>query len=154
LFFKGMGRGRQGIMDSVGWLIFALGALVVLLILLAAVIAIALNVSRKRKASLELVSGAQGEVWPPPPVLQAPEVDEISEPPKPRTPYFAVIVLIWGMFLAQVVFEVLGNYIGASIFQYGSVALGIFLVTRNDRAATINGTAVLLIFIRYIIESA
>jgi len=141
-------------MDSVGWLILALGALVVLLILLTAVIAIALNVSRKIKAASELVSGAQGEVWPPPPVSQAAEIDEILEPPKPRTPYFAMIVLIWGMFLAQVAFEILGNDIGASIFRYGSVALGIFLVTRNDRAATINGTAVLLIFIRYIIETA
>ena len=77
--------------------------------------------------------------WPPAPNA-APPVGTTPSPNRAaRTPYLTVILVMWGVTIAQFILQAVGLGSVGKLFGFIGFVLAVYLVSRRDRAATING---------------
>lgn len=79
------------------------------------------------------------ETWPPVPDGTPPPGADLPQGAAPRTPFLTVICVMWGVTLGQFALQVFWPGIIAIVCGLVGFGLAVFLLTRADRAAKING---------------
>jgi len=78
------------------------------------------------------------QVWPPAP--NASVTAGGSDPSKKPKPYLAVILVMWASTIGQFFLQsVMGLDLFGKLFGFSGFVLAVFLVTRQEKAARING---------------
>ena len=138
-----------------GWLATPIVIFLLLLIVLAVAIAYALKESRKviaKEVEPEFVEPefSEEETWPPSPYVPMLEEEEEA----PETPYLMMILITWCMVIGSTILLSLEYSTLNTLLQWESLVFGVFLISRNDKAAKVNGSIVVLIFILRFLTSS
>ena len=139
-------------MVRMGWLVTTIVTFLLLLIFLAVAIAYGLKESRRSKAREVQAefSEEETETWPPSPY--APMLEEEEE--SPGTPYMMMILITWCMVIGSTVLVSLEFGALKTLLQWESLVFGVFLINRDDRAAKVNGSIAILIFLLHFLTSS